>query len=157
LKNKISNPDNFLVKKSRNGKGVFAMKDFAANEILFEIKGELLSGYIDEEIEDKVRDNMIRFDADYYISPKGEIGDFLNHSCEPNSYIVKKHNKLFLISLLPISKNHEVLMDYSIITGSDDVWQMDCNCGAESCRGVVKSFDKLPKGLRQRYEKFIYF
>jgi hypothetical protein len=37
---KVESPD-FVVKKSRNGRGVFAKKDFSVGEKLFEIRAHL--------------------------------------------------------------------------------------------------------------------
>lgn len=139
------------VKKSRNGQGIFVLKTFSKAEIIFEVKGKFISGNIEDEIEDKTRDNAFRFDKNKYLSPQGQMGDFLNHSCEPNARVVKMKNKLFIRSIKDIQKDEEVTIDYSTILASDDAWQMRCKCGTKSCRGVVKKFKTLPKGLKETY------
>jgi hypothetical protein len=30
-------------------------------------------------------------------------------------------------------------------------WQMQCNCGAATCRKIIKDFDLLPVSLQQEY------
>lgn len=141
------------VAKSRIGQGLFAISDIPKNTIIIEIKGVLRSGDVDEKMNKKTRDNMLRFDSDSYISPEGDISDFLNHSCNPNSCVVKKSNKLFIKSLRKIKKDEEILIDYSTISASDDIWTMKCRCRSDNCRGVVKTFERLPKKLQQEYIK----
>ncbi len=140
------------VKDARNGKGVFAKKKILANQKILEIKGRFLTCDIDEDIDEETRNNTFRFDEDLYISPGKTVGNFINHSCEPNAKVVKKNKKLFIVSISPILKDEEVLFDYSTIIARDDVWEMDCNCGSKMCRGVVKGFNKLPKKIKERYK-----
>lgn len=139
------------VREARNGKGIFVARDFAPEEVLFEVTGKLISGDEDEDISETERDNAFRFDEDRYITPAGSIGDFLNHSCEPNAKVVKKGKKLLVVAAGPIKKGAEILIDYSTITAADDIWEMPCNCGSATCRGVVRSFDTLPAALRKSY------
>ncbi len=139
------------IKKSRNGKGIFACRRFYPEEIIFEIKGKIITCNEDDELEESVRDNTFRFSKEKYLSPQGEMGDFLNHSCSPNSKIIKIKNKLFIQSIKNIKKSEEILFDYSTILGSDDMWQMECNCGNEECRGAIKNFESLPKRIKDEY------
>lgn len=139
------------VKKSRNGKGLFAVKDFDKQDTLLEIKGVLIFCYEEDDLDEKTRSNTIRFDGEMYLSPKGELGDFVNHSCEPNSKIFKNKGKLYLVAIKNIAKGEEITFDYSTIIASDDFWTMKCNCGSTTCRGTIGQFKKLPKKLRDKY------
>jgi SET domain-containing protein len=140
-----------IVKESSNGLGVFAKKVFKPEEIIFKITGTFLTCDEDENIDDAIRDNTYRFDADKYISPAGTIGDYFNHSCEPNAKIVKIKNTLYVVALQPIYLHDEIVFDYSTIIASDDIWKMTCNCGTTKCRRVVGQFRKLPKSLQKAY------
>lgn len=142
---------NLRVEKSRNGYGIFTKKDFSKNEEIFEIKGKLMALNEDEDIDEKIRNNAFRFSKDEYISPQGEIGDFLNHSCNPNSGIIKQNGKLFVIALENIKKDEEITMDYSTIIADDDIWEMNCNCGEKECRSIIKNFGALSKKLKEKY------
>jgi hypothetical protein len=142
-----------VVQESRNGKGIFAGRAFAPQEALYEVTGRFITGDEEEDIEDAVRDNAFRFSEDLYISPVGSIGDFQNHSCEPNAQVVKRDDRLFVVAMRQIKNAEEILIDYSTIIGADDVWEMQCNCGSPQCRSVVKSFDTLPAALRNTYRK----
>lgn len=139
------------VKKSAHGKGVFAKKNFKQDQTILQIKGKLVTCYEDDNLSEEDRSNTFRFDDEYFLSPKGMLGNYFNHACEPNSKVVKKDNKLFLVAIAPICKGEEIVFDYSTILASDDTWEMECHCDAKTCRGIVKQFRTLPKKLREKY------
>ena len=140
-----------FIKKSKNGKGVFAKKDFLEGETLFEIKGKLITCEEDENIDEETRSNTIRFNRDYFLSPKENFANFTNHSCNPNSKIYKRNNKLFIVAIKDINKNEEIVFDYSTVLASDDIWEMKCKCGEKICRKVVKKFKSLPTKIKKEY------
>ncbi len=140
------------VQPTRNGNGIYATCDFSAGDELYEITGDFITGNDDEEIEDSIRDNAFRYSEELYISPGGTLGDYQNHSCEPNAKVVKRIDGLFVVAHEHVRKGNEVLIDYSTITGSDDIWNMLCNCGSKVCRTSIGSFGRLPKALRERYK-----
>jgi uncharacterized protein len=142
--------DLYKVMPSRNGLGVFARKNFIAEEVIMQITGKLITCYLDDDIDEKTRNNTFRFDEEKYLSPDGGA-QYVNHSCGPNSKIVKKNRKLFLVAIQAILNGEEIVFDYSTTLASNDIWSMKCNCGSDMCRGVVKRFSLLPKNLRERY------
>jgi SET domain-containing protein len=146
-----SEKKNLTVAKSRNGLGIFALRDFVKEEVVFEVRGSLLTCNEDDVVDEQTRSNTFRYDDDLYLSPAGTVGDFLNHSCNPNAKVAKEGKKLFIRAIKTISKNKEVLIDYSTIIASDDSWTMKCNCGSTKCRGVIKKFRLLPSALREKY------
>lgn len=139
------------VKKSKNGKGIFVRKNFKSGQAVFQFAGKIITCDVDEDVGDDVRSNTIRFDEDRFISPNGRIGDFLNHSCDPNAKVVKRENKLLVVAIRPILKDEEIFIDYSTVTAADDIWTMRCKCGSSNCRGVVKQFQKLSKKIQEAY------
>lgn len=142
---------NIEIKKSINGKGIFATKDFKRDELVFEVKGKIIQCDLDTILPDKVRDNTFRFDEDNYLSPEGNVGDFLNHSCRPNSKVTKFNNKLYVRTIINVNKGEEILIDYSTIIAKDDVWSMKCKCGEEGCRKLITNIEKLPKDIFKKY------
>ncbi len=152
-KSRISMVQGLAVQATRNGKGIFALRAFQADEVLYEVTGEFLSGDADEDIDERVRDNAFRFSVDAYINPAGSIGDFQNHACTPNAKVVKHGNALLVVARGAIIIGDEILIDYSTITGADDIWEMACNCGSDECRSAIRSFDTLPKELQETYTK----
>jgi len=142
-----------LVSESRNGKGIFTNKDFIKDECVFEVTGKLITCDEDDDMDEETRSNTYRYDENLYISPKGKIGDFLNHSCNPNAKVLKKGKKLFIYAIKSIAKGREVLIDYSTIIARDDSWKMKCNCGSSICRKKISKFALLPKILQEKYRK----
>jgi SET domain-containing protein len=145
--------EKLMIKKSRNGKGIFTRRNFQAEERLFEVTGGFITYNEDEEIDKETRSNTYRYSKDLFINPKEEIGDYLNHSCNPNSKVAKIGKRLFIISIKSILKNREVVIDYSTIIAADDSWKMECNCGSRICRKKIGKFKSLPSELRGKYIK----
>jgi SET domain-containing protein len=55
--------------------------------------------------------------------------NYCNHSCSPN--LDKNHT-----ALRDINAGEELTVDYAQFSDKD--WSMKCNCGAESCKGIVR-------------------
>lgn len=143
---------NLVVKKSRNGLGIFAAVYIKPGQAVFPIYGTRKHYATLLARGGTFLDNCFRVSEEYYVSPEGYIGMYLNHSCEPNARVVKKRDKLFVYAITKIPAGTEVLIDYSTITAGDDIWTMRCNCGRKACRGLVTNFYKLPHTLREKYK-----
>ncbi len=73
---------------------------------------------------------------------------FINHSCEPNSYVYSVDRERFLLAMRDVPSGEEILADYSINAVDGDVWE--CRCGAPTCRGGHKcDFFTLPAELQR--------
>lgn len=143
---------NLAVRKARNGLGIFAAAHFSPGQTVFRINGTRRHYTTLLKREGTFLDNCFRVSENYYLSPEGHIGVYLNHSCEPNARVVKEGDKLYVRAISHIPTNTEILIDYSTITASDDIWTMRCNCGVASCRKIVRNFSKLPRVLRETYQ-----
>jgi SET domain-containing protein len=149
-------PTGLAVKPVRNGLGIVALKAFRRGAVICEIEGKLVTG---EEVwrywdsDPRLGENCFRYDDDHYIDPDGQIGQYANHSCNPNAGIVKKGRRLLLKAIMPIAVGEEVTHDYSTLLGADDVWKMRCNCGVADCRRVVKNIGKLPAATVRKYRR----
>ena len=145
--------DGLIVEKSKHGLGIFAMRSFAAGEDCFEVIGRLVTDRQMARLSQTDRNNTFRYNKDLYLSPKGELGDFLNHSCRPNCHVEKRKNRLFVVATRPIRPREELVMDYSTIIGNDDVWIMACGCQNTNCRGIIGQFKDLPETVKARYRR----
>lgn len=139
------------VQKARNGNGIFTKRTFGKDEVVFEVKGKFMTCYEEEEVDEETRANTYRYDETLYISPKGTVGDFLNHSCNPNAKVVKVGKKLYVKAIRSIPQGREVTIDYSTIIAVDDTWTMRCNCGSALCRKKIGMHTSLPKKLKKAY------
>lgn len=143
-----------VISKSRNGRGIFTRRNFAPQEVVFKITGTMMTCNEEDDMDEETRANTYRYDEQFYISPKERIGDFLNHSCDPNAKVVKRGKSLFIEAIKSIPKGKEVFIDYSTIIASDDSWKMNCNCGSKRCRMIIGMFKSLPKEIREKYISF---
>lgn len=74
---------------------------------------------------------------------KGNIGRYLNHSCNPNVFVqncfVDTQDLRFpwvsFFALDYIPAGHELCWDYAYIIGQVPGKEIICECGAENCRG----------------------
>ncbi|MFO0962710.1 MAG: SET domain-containing protein [Phycisphaerales bacterium] len=142
------------VRSVRNGRGIVALRAFARGATVLRIRGRLLHSdalWRAWERDPRLAANCFRYDQERYLSPRGTVADFANHSCRPNTAIVRVRGGLALRALRRIERGEEILHDYATLLGADDVWTMRCNCGERGCRKVVRRFDALPTAVLARY------
>lgn len=138
------------VKNTKNGKGVFADKNFKKDEIIFEFHGKFFTY---EELPtpyNEVEDHYVQIDKNLYMGPSGDIDDFFNHSCNPNAGLKPDDGKVFLIAIKNISSGDEITWDYSTTMDEDD-WEMDCKCGSKICRKRIRDFKYLSPDIQKIY------
>lgn len=133
-----------------------AAKSVRRGGIIVEIKGKIVTA--DEvwrywRIDSRVAENCFRYDEERYLNPDGEIGQYANHSCSPNSGIIKNGRRLILKAIALIEVGEEVTHDYSTLLGRDDGWKMRCNCVSPNCRGLVENIGKLSAATVRSYRR----
>lgn len=148
---KIACPRGLVVRAARNGLGIFTTRRFVSGETVFEVTGPRITCAEDEAIDEETRNNAFRVSAQWYISPQGRVGDYLNHSCDPTCAVRKRGARLFIVAIRTLGRGEELVIDYSTILAADDRWSMRCNCGTVKCRTVIRRFSVLPKTLKDRY------
>ena len=133
------------------GRGLFSDVDIKRGDILFEIVGERIQHEYRPDLALQNPNWIGTGHEEWLMLGPGDIAIYLNHSCKPNVII---NEKMQLVAMQPIKANEELLLDYST-TELDPYWQMECGCGARSCRKILRSFQFLPDELKKRYGKFI--
>ena len=137
----------YQIGKSRiQGKGIVLTQDVKKDETIFVFKGKEIS-YIGGEW----HHNPNRLQTGYakWIEPApGDIGNFLNHSCNPTAGI---HGKNTIVAIRDLKKGEEVTIDYAL-NETYPLWHMKCRCKSMNCRKVVKPYQDLSE---QRKRKFI--
>ena len=142
------NPKVFVGDAGVKGCGLFA------HEL---IRGERISRF-DGEIYDAEQCSKLPSSAlDYAVQcaptlwrDSTRMARFSNHSCDPN-YGIK--NLFEIVAMRDINPGEEITWDYDMTENSD--WTMECRCGAEHCRGIVRGYLFLPQEFRDRYQGFI--
>lgn len=95
-------------------------------------------------------EDIFQVGPDLFIPPYGAQDDFTNHSCDPNCGLSVGVSGFRMTALRPIAAHEELTYDYSTHQ-EHPLEDMECRCGAASCRGVVRSFSTLPTELQARY------
>jgi len=144
------------VRRVRNGLGIVTVKPIRQGATIVEIKGKIVTAsevWRYWKIDSRLAENCFRYDEEHYLDPDGEIGQYANHSCNPNSGIIKNGRRLILKAIAPIAAGEEVTHDYSTLWGADDSWAMRCNCHASNCRGMVRNIGNLSAATMSSYRR----
>lgn len=127
------------------GRGVFTTRPFAKGDEVLEFLGEICDV---DDFSDLTY--ALQIGPREFLSSSGGIDDFVNHSCQPNSGIRNVQGRIVLFALRALARDEEITFDYST-TQAGGFWEMECHCGAPTCRGRIGDFKDLPQAFRSRY------
>jgi uncharacterized protein len=146
--------NNVVVKKSPvQGLGVYANKNFKTGDTVLVIDDTHI--VTDES---KLTPHQHEYDCDYLSNDKvilmQEPEKFINHSCNPNTYVKTINNLRHVLAMRDIKKGQEITYDYTINGDNDGTFK--CNCGSKNCRQIYQgNFFKLPKDLQLKYLPYL--
>lgn len=150
----LINSDYYEVKKTHDrGRGVFCKKEIKAKTIIGEYTGTKVE--IEKYDLEKDKDGLylMFLDDKYAIYPdlKKEDIHLINHSCEPNCWILNTKGKVFFFALKNIKLGEELTISY-LLPPKDEMCNPcphDCKCGSKRCTGTmhqtVENFTKWQK------------
>ena len=129
------------IRKSKiAGKGAFALQPIPAKRKLGNMGGVIISY---KEAQKRVKKQpgnvlfMVEFDNDD-IALDASINSnelrYINHSCDPNTFMRRAYRKVEFYTLRPVKKGEELTCDYGE-THHDG--KLPCQCGASDCRGFI--------------------
>ncbi len=134
---------NFPLKVGKSriaGRGAFAMKDIPARRKLGNMGGEIISYREAQKRVKKQPGNvlfMVEFDNDD-IALDASVNSnelrYINHSCDPNTFMRRAYQKVEFYTKRPIKKGEELTCDYGE-THHDG--KLPCQCGAPNCRKII--------------------
>jgi len=138
-------------------KGVFARETVSAGERIAIFGGDVM--FIDEinHLPEHFQDYPMQIEERFLLGSRSVIEDtdFFNHSCDPNAGF---RGQIFLVAMRRIFAGEEVTFDYAMVVsesvGSDIVFEMNCRCGAPTCRRVITEHDWERADLRKRYQGY---
>jgi uncharacterized protein len=134
-----------------HGLGVFAVRDFAAGEIILPIDD---SRIVDAEHPLRPELGEYSYYCDYLAGGKTVLMRFperhINSCCNPNTYVKTIDGVRHVVARRPIKAGEEITYDYIIDCHGGEVWQ--CSCGDARCRvTIVSSFFELPVEWQLEY------
>ncbi|MCW8164418.1 SET domain-containing protein [Verminephrobacter aporrectodeae subsp. tuberculatae] len=131
-----------------HGKGVFAMQDIAAGEVLLEYVGEIIRWQEAQERHphDPLQPNhtfYFHVDEEHVIDGKfgGNASRWINHSCDPNCHADMRDGRIFITALRRIKAGEELNYDYGLVVDERYTPRLkaeySCWCGSRNCRGTL--------------------
>lgn len=125
------------IRESRiNGKGCFATTGVKRGRKIAEYSGERISA---AEAKRRSHRRVLRIcaiDRRWCLdgSRGGNGTHYINHSCNPNSYMKILYGHILFMAIRDIRPGEEITLDYESTLHSD---KKRCSCGAKSCRGTI--------------------
>lgn len=139
---------------SIEGRGLFATLRIERGEVVSRLGGRLVTTHelhhLLEHLDHYV-DTITVADDVHLVLPHRRLNGYGNHSCDPNLWW---HGFYELTTRRDVCEGEELTSDYAAST-TEESWSMRCNCGASSCRGVVRGSDYRTTDLVQRYEHHV--
>ncbi|HEV7449228.1 MAG TPA: SET domain-containing protein-lysine N-methyltransferase [Candidatus Paceibacterota bacterium] len=143
--------DNVETKETgRYGKSLFAMRDFKKDEIVFVAFGPVVN---------MVTNYAIPIGRSLFIEPripKGNLCQYICHSCEPNLGI---KNRTSFVAMKDIRRGEEVTINYGMMgyEYGDELPEEDriCKCGTPTCTGLLGCYKNFTDEEKQRYAGYI--
>ncbi len=135
---------------SIQGTGVFATKDFHADELIYQ-RDETRLVTLENPINEAAREFSWHCTGigggRVILLPTPDR--YVNHSCDPNCFTVFIDGAGFKRALRDVRAGDELTSDYSINNFDEDV---RCECGAAQCRGIINAdFFQLPPEKQIEY------
>lgn len=123
------------------GRGVFAKKEIKAKTIIGQYTGTKVE--IEKYDLEKDKDGLylMFLDDKYAIYPDLNSNDIhlINHSCEPNCWILNTAGKVFFFTLRAIKIGEELTISY-LLPPKDETCNPcphNCYCGSKRCIGTM--------------------
>lgn len=142
--------DDVVVRASGiEGLGVFAGRSFRKNDVILALDDSRVVSK-DAPLQSGEQEHH----CDYLESGKIILMQvperYINHSCDPNTYVKTIDGTRLVIARREIPIGTEITYDYSVNGDGNTVWH--CRCGAARCRHEVHSdFFHLPLKIQQEY------
>ena len=143
------------VRETKNrGKGVFCKKEIKVKTIIGEYTGKKIK--IEEYDLDKDKDGLyLMFLNDKYaIYPDLTKNDIhlINHSCEPNCWILNNKGCVYFFALRDIKVGEEITISYLLPPKSEacNPCPHNCKCGSKNCTGTMH----LSEEVFNKWQKF---
>jgi hypothetical protein len=132
------------------GWGSYALEPIAKGTTVAAFGGFVAPRTVLETFDADRQARSIQIDEDLFLisAPAPEPGDMLNHSCEPSCGLM---GAAILVALRDLAPGEELTFDYAMCDGTD-YDEFVCQCGVETCRGVVTGRDWLNPELQRKYD-----
>ncbi len=136
------------------GRGLVAAAPISAGEIVAIKGGHIVTTAALQVLPERLQNSEIQIAGGFHLVALEEteyepVMLFINHSCEPN---VGFAGNIVLVAMRDIGAGDELTTDYALF--DDYEGQMECLCGAASCRGTIDGRDWQRLDLQRKYGSY---
>ena len=148
--------EELITKKSLiNGIGVFTKVHFNKGAIVKKLDD---SRIVDSENPLNIKKGEHEHHCDWLENSKQILMPiperYINHSCQPNTYVKTLNGLRYVIALNEIEIGEEITYDYLLNCDGGDLWK--CNCGEPNCRkNIPSSFFHLPQDEQEKLKPLL--
>ncbi|HMT73638.1 MAG TPA: SET domain-containing protein-lysine N-methyltransferase [Chitinophagaceae bacterium] len=126
-----------IAKSKIAGKGAYALTAIPARRKIGDLGGVIITM---KEAMKLIRNqkviNLVELDNDLALNASANPNDirFINHSCNPNTFMRVMKDRVEFYALRHIKKGEELNCDYG---ETHHEGTLPCKCGAKNCRGFI--------------------
>jgi uncharacterized protein len=136
---------------SIHGQGIFADEEILKGEKIQYLNGKKMHRVTKSPLDSEEISHWIGTGKSTWINTEGTPFRYINHSCNPNAAITGTKT---LVALENIHKEDEITIDYSM-TDADPYWSIECTCGAQNCRKVIRAVYSVPPEVFLRHMPYV--
>lgn len=125
---------NFAVKRTATGLGLFTLRPIPAGKRIIEYIGEIVSA---EEVAGSMKKYFFELDEKHSIdgSPRTNLARYINHSCEPNAEAFTTGRRVWIWAKKKIEAGEQITIDYGKEYFDSHIERCKCpKCDARSGR-----------------------
>lgn len=126
-----------VAKSKIAGKGAFALQRIPARKKIGDLGGIIITMKEAMKLITNLKViNMVELDNDLALNASANPNDmrFINHSCNPNTFMRVMKTRVEFYALKPIKKGEELSCDYG---ETHHEGTLPCRCGAKNCRKFI--------------------
>lgn len=126
-----------VAKSKIAGKGAYALQSIPARKKIGDLGGVIITMKEAMRLIKNLKViNLVELEDDLALNASANPNDlrFINHSCEPNTYLRVLRNRVEFYALRTIKKGEELSCDYG---ETHHEGTLPCKCGAKNCRGFI--------------------
>ena len=126
-----------VAKSKIAGKGAYALQNIPARKKIGDLGGVIITMKEAMKLIKNLKViNLVELDNDLALNASAKPNDmrFINHSCDPNTYLRVMKNRVEFYALKKIKKGQELSCDYG---ETHHEGTLPCCCGAKNCRGFI--------------------
>ncbi|MFT3822983.1 MAG: SET domain-containing protein [Chitinophagaceae bacterium] len=119
------------------GKGAFAAGTIPPRKKIGDLGGVIISERAGRQLAKTMKSiALVEFGNGKSLNASENSNElrYVNHSCDPNTYMRVTHNRVEFYALRNIRKNEELTCDYG---ETHHEGKLPCRCGAANCKGKI--------------------